>query len=44
MKGALEFMDRATSIDSPCFTGPGRMLIGSTDILPTELRELARSG
>jgi alpha-aminoadipic semialdehyde synthase len=39
-QGALEFMNKATSIDEPCFTGPGGILVGSTDILPTELREL----
>lgn len=32
-------MDKTTSIDSPSFTGPGGILVGATDILPTELRE-----
>lgn len=32
-------MNKSTTIDEPYFDGPGGMLIGSTDILPTELRE-----
>jgi len=39
-KGGLEFVDRHTTIDQPYFEGPGGMLISTTDILPTELREL----
>ncbi|KAL1408626.1 hypothetical protein Q8F55_005439 [Vanrija albida] len=35
--GALEFMTKSTTIDEPSFEGPGGILIGSTDILPTEL-------
>ncbi|TXT10844.1 hypothetical protein VHUM_02349 [Vanrija humicola] len=35
--GALEFMTHSTTIDEPSFEGPGGILIGSTDILPTEL-------
>lgn len=33
-------MDRITTIDDPFYVGPGGILISSTDILPTELRQL----
>ncbi|BEI93733.1 uncharacterized protein CcaverHIS019_0601920 [Cutaneotrichosporon cavernicola] len=37
VEGALEFMNHYTTIDEPVFEGPGGILIGSTDVLPTEL-------
>lgn len=39
LQGGLEFVDRHTTIDDPFFVGPGGVLISSTDILPTELRQ-----
>ena len=39
LHGGLEFLDRHTTIDEPYWEGPGGLLISSTDILPTELRE-----
>jgi alpha-aminoadipic semialdehyde synthase len=42
VEGALEFMNHYTTIDEPVFEGPGGILIGSTDVLPTELREYSR--
>lgn len=36
-------MNKSTTIDEPYFDGPGGMLIGSTDILPTELRKLSHA-
>lgn len=38
-QGGLEFVDRHTTIDAPYFEGLGGVLISTTDILPTELRE-----
>lgn len=43
VEGALEFMNHYTTIDEPVFEGPGGILIGSTDVLPTELRECVQS-
>ncbi|WRT66305.1 uncharacterized protein IL334_003260 [Kwoniella shivajii] len=36
-EGGLEFVNQFTTIDQPCFKGPGGILISSIDILPTEL-------
>lgn len=36
-------MNQHTSIDTPSFEGPGDILVGATDILPTELREFQHS-
>lgn len=38
IQGGLEFADRHTSIDAPYFEGPARILVSTTDILPTEMR------
>lgn len=40
-QGGLEFLTKHTTIDDPHWKGPGEILVSSTDILPTELRELS---